>query len=176
MSRREPRLYARYGNVLAEQPESFDILHHVSALTHAHKRSLIACGIYICIAASLLSGVDLKSAIAAGIRQAWNYYENRLGFREDLAHYQSLVQDDFADTPEFAIKSDGYVVHTLEAAIWCLVNTDNYRDCVLKAVNLGEDTDTVAAVAGGLAGLAYGHQTIPQEWLDQLAGDFLSYL
>ena len=57
---------------------------------------------------------------------------------------------------------------TLEAALWCLMTTDNYRDCVLKAVNLGEDTDTVAAVAGGMAGALYGYDAIPEEWLNTL--------
>ena len=72
---------------------------------------------------------------------------------------------DFARTPEDEIKSGGYVVSTLEAALWCVLNTDNYRDCVLKAVNLGDDTDTVAAVAGGLAGCLYGMEGIPDGWL-----------
>ena len=66
------------------------------------------------------------------------------------------------------IKSSGYVVDTLEAAVWCLLTTDNYRDCVLRAVNLGEDTDTVAAIAGGLAGALYGYDSIPQTWKDTL--------
>lgn len=64
--------------------------------------------------------------------------------------------------------SDGYVVHTLEAAIWCLLTTDSYEECVLKAVNLGDDTDTTAAVAGGLAGALYGYDAIPEEWRNSL--------
>lgn len=70
------------------------------------------------------------------------------------------------------IKSSGYVVDTLKAAFWCLLNTDTYRDCVLTAVNMGEDTDTTAAVAGGLAGLFYGvggERGIPEEWINQIA-------
>jgi ADP-ribosylglycohydrolase len=66
------------------------------------------------------------------------------------------------------IKSSGYVVDTLEAAIWCVMTTKDYKSCVLKAVNLGEDTDTVAAVAGGLAGALYGYGAIPEEWLSAL--------
>ena len=62
------------------------------------------------------------------------------------------------------------MVDTLEAAVWCLLNTESYQGCVLKAVNLGEDTDTVAAVAGGLAGLYYGYERIPEEWLARIAG------
>ena len=60
------------------------------------------------------------------------------------------------------------MIETIEAAMWCLLNTDNLKDCLLKAVNLGYDTDTVAAVAGGLAGLYYGFSSIPEEWLDKI--------
>ena len=71
-----------------------------------------------------------------------------------------------AELPESEIKSTGYIVDTLEAAVWCFINTDSYKDCVLKAVNLGGDTDTIASVAGGLAGIYYGRDSIPQEWRD----------
>ena len=67
------------------------------------------------------------------------------------------------------IRTSGYVVHTLEAALWCLLNRENYPDTVLTAVNLGDDTDTTGAVAGGLAGLRYGEAAIPAEWLRVLA-------
>lgn len=56
----------------------------------------------------------------------------------------------------------------LSAAMWCLLTTDNYRECILKAVNLGSDTDTTAAVAGGLAGIMYGLEGIPDEWLSKM--------
>ena len=59
-------------------------------------------------------------------------------------------------------------MHTLEASIWVLLNTSNYKDAVLKAVNLGYDTDTTAAVVGGLAGLYYGIDSIPNEWINTL--------
>lgn len=66
--------------------------------------------------------------------------------------------------------SGGYVWDTYHAAIWCLEHTDNYRDCALTAVNLGDDTDTTACVAGGLAGILYGYEGIPTEWLEALRG------
>lgn len=72
--------------------------------------------------------------------------------------------------PRTEVKSDGFVLHTLNAALWCLANTDNYQDCVLAAVNLGEDTDTTASVAGALAGDIYGFESIPQEWVRKLRG------
>lgn len=67
------------------------------------------------------------------------------------------------------IKSTGYVMDTLEAALWCFANTSNYKQCVLMAVNLGGDTDTIAAIAGALAGLKYGFDAIPKEWIKKLA-------
>ena len=76
----------------------------------------------------------------------------------DLQSFKILNED--------KIKSSGYVVDTLEAALWCFLNTDNYKNCVLKAVNLGDDTDTVSAVAGGMAGLYYGIEEVPNEWLE----------
>lgn len=75
-----------------------------------------------------------------------------------------------ASRPVEAVKSDGYCEHTLEAALWCFLNTNSYADCVLAAVNLGDDTDTTAAVAGAIAGVYYGFGAIPPKWVDQLRG------
>jgi ADP-ribosylglycohydrolase len=149
-----------------------DIVHKVSSLTHAHQRSRIACGLYFSIAYNLLYEKSLKKAVRLGLKNiSWRYESNieDLEYGADLKHYKRLLKTDFAKLPEEEIKSSGYVVDTLEAAIWCLLNTNSYKACVLKAVNLGEDTDTVAAVAGGLAGMFYGVDSIPENWLNQLA-------
>lgn len=123
----------------------------VSAITHAHHISKLACVIYVNIARSLLKGVDLKNII------------RRLCLEEPFHRVHSIYS-----LQEDTIKSSGFVVDTFEAALWCLATTDNYKDAVLKAINLGEDTDTVAAVTGGLAGIMYGYDSIPTEWLDAL--------
>jgi hypothetical protein len=145
--------------------EVFSIIHNTSALTHAHKRSQMACGIYISIAARLIGDMSLNTAVRFGLNDAMEYYKTNPGFAAELQHFKRLEEKGFDNIPEKEIKSSGYVVDTLEAAVWCLLKTKNYRDCVLKAVNLGEDTDTVAAVAGGLAGLHYGYDNIPKEWV-----------
>lgn len=75
-----------------------------------------------------------------------------------------------AGKPRGSISSGGYVLHTYEAALWCLANTSSYAGCVLTAVNLGDDTDTTAAVAGALAGIVYGFDCIPSGWVDALRG------
>jgi ADP-ribosyl-[dinitrogen reductase] hydrolase len=72
------------------------------------------------------------------------------------------------DVSRDEVKSSGYVIHTLHAALWCFKNTDNFRDAILLATNLGEDADTVAAVTGQIAGAFYGMSGIPILWLDKL--------
>ncbi len=67
------------------------------------------------------------------------------------------------------IWSTGYVVHTLEAALWCIDRSDNFNDAVLLAVNLGHDADTVGAVTGQIAGAIWGYSRIPLAWRDRLA-------
>lgn len=68
-----------------------------------------------------------------------------------------------------AIPNSGYVMHTMQAATWAFQTTNNFRDCILKAANLGGDADTIAAVAGQLAGAKYGLSGIPIEWIAKLA-------
>jgi ADP-ribosylglycohydrolase len=147
--------------------EKLDVIYEVSALTHGHPRSKLACGIYAFILTALMDTQN-KEGIQAGLTAAKAHYETQFEYQTELTHYARIFQPDFANTPEEEIKSSGYVVDTLEAALWCVLTTDSYRDCVLKAVNLGSDTDTVAAVAGGLAGALYGYDSIPQEWRDAL--------
>ena len=156
--------FALYG-IAKEMPqdEYLQLLHTASALTHAHERSKMACGIYGLILKRILLHAD-KTAVLDGLAEAQTLY---LDNTENI-HYQRLFSPDFPKFSRKEIRSTGYVVDTLEAAIWCLLTTDSYEACVLKAVNLGEDTDTVAAIAGGLAGALYGYDAIPKKWLDTL--------
>ncbi|WP_317164885.1 ADP-ribosylglycohydrolase family protein [Hymenobacter ginkgonis] len=84
-------------------------------------------------------------------------------------YYQRVLDGTLPTLPAAQLSASGYVVHTLEAALWCLLRHDTYAATVLAAINLGDDTDTTGAVAGGLAGLAYGEEAIPGEWLAVLA-------
>ena len=140
--------------------EWLEVIVKASALTHAHDRSKIGCLIYTFVLMSLLKNKGIKE----GLQKA-EYYLNSC---VEFAPYKRIFKDNFAVLSQEEIKSSGYVVDTLEAAIWCLMTTENYRDCVLKAVNLGDDTDTVAAIAGGLAGALYGYDAIPSEWIEEL--------
>ena len=134
-----------------------------SALTHAHDRAKIGCLIYAFVLMELLNGKG-KDGVKGGLKKA----EACLNICVEFAPYERLFKDDFAKTPRDEIKSSGYVVNTLEAALWCVLSTTDYPSAVLRAVNLGSDTDTVAAVTGGLAGALYGYESIPRKWLDTL--------
>lgn len=140
-----------------------EIISNVSKLTHAHERSLIGCGIYCFVLWELLDNPS-KSSVEIGLLKAIRYYKNS----PELINYHRVFDMDFYKQSRDSVKSSGYVVDTLEASLWCLMTTDSYKECVLKAVNLGEDTDTVGAVAGGLAGALYGYGAIPKEWRDKL--------
>jgi ADP-ribosylglycohydrolase len=134
-----------------------------SKITHAHERSRLGCLIYSFVLLALLEDQS-RAAVELGLGRA----EKALSEWDEMSHYKRLFEQDFASLHPDEIKSSGYVVDTLEAALWCLLTTESFRDCVLKAVNLGEDTDTVAAVAGGLAGALYGYDAIPSEWKNTL--------
>ncbi len=154
-------LYAHIKNM--ETDACIELVHAASALTHRHERSKVACGIYTFVLLNLLE-TPTKASLLHGLEQASKYYRNH----SEFGHYKRLFGKHFDQTPRAMIKSSGYVVDTLEAAIWSVLNTADYESAVLKAVNLGEDTDTVAAIAGGLAGALYGYESIPPKWLNTL--------
>lgn len=142
--------------------------HEVSSITHAHPRSQMACGIYTLVASHLLAGDDPHLAYSQAVQKAARYYLTP-PFDEELEHFRRVLGGRLGELDESRIGSGGYVVETLEAAIWCLLTRESYRDTVLAAVSLGGDTDTTAAVAGGLAGIWYGLDGIPGEWISGLA-------
>ena len=148
--------------------EALEIVHKVSALTHAHLRSKMACGIYYFLVKAVLDGRgSLRERLQKGMDEARVYYEKDITNLVELAYYGKLFNmESLRLTTEEQINSSGYVVDSLEAAVWGLLTTDTYKDALLKVVNLGEDTDTIAAIAGGLGALYYGYEGIPAEWIE----------
>ncbi|MBQ9282004.1 MAG: ADP-ribosylglycohydrolase family protein [Treponema sp.] len=165
-------LQKKFGLNLLENEESvdaaFEVIQNVSSLTHAHPVAKLGCCIYCTFLLEILNGrqkSDLRGSVAKTIRK---YIIRKKEFTDAATYWERLFAPDFLDSDEESIKSSGYVVDTLEAAIWCFFNTENYRDCIIKGVNLGNDADTVCAVAGGLAGLYYGE--FPEDWIEKLRG------
>jgi ADP-ribosyl-[dinitrogen reductase] hydrolase len=150
--------------------QQFQLTKDVSSLTHAHIRSVLCCFIYLQIAARLIDGADIAAAIQTSCDAVNKFLDETATCTDkERAVLKRILENQLADLEETEISSSGYVVSTLEASLWCLLKTNNFKDAVLKAVNLGSDTDTTAAVTGGLAGLLYGWNTIPTEWLNVLA-------
>ena len=147
---------------LAFLPEiDYETIENVSSLTHGHDRSKIACVLYVEIARSMLKN---KLTIEEHINNACESIKEYYSENEELGEFKRIFEDDFSD----GIRSGGYVIDTIETVIYCLKTTDNYKDAVLKAVNLGGDTDTNAAICGGLAGIFYGLDAIPIDWIESI--------
>ena len=135
-------------------------IENVSALTHAHERSKIACVLYIEIARSMLSE---KLEISEHIERACEKIRKHYDGSDELVHFKRIFENDLDE-----VESSGYVMKTLECVLNCLLTTSCYKDAVLKAVNYGRDTDTVGAICGGLAGIYYGFDDIPSEWIEDI--------
>lgn len=139
----------------------YESIENVSALTHGHARSKIACVLYIEIAKSMIEN-DLP--VREHVKNACDKIIDHYKGNEELEHFQKIFDYDFSDE----IRSGGYVIDSLRSSIYCLETTDTYRDAVLKAVNLGYDTDTTAAICGGLAGIYYSFDAIPIDWIETI--------
>jgi ADP-ribosyl-[dinitrogen reductase] hydrolase len=144
-------------------------VHEISAITHAHPRSLVGCGIYAMLVRELLFQNDKNMAFRVAIDNAMAYYSGYDGFKNELNHFSRILSRNLPLLEESDINSSGYIVDTLEACIWCLLRYDDTKSIIMSAVNLGIDTDTTGSIAGGLAGLTYGLNSIPGEWLNALA-------
>ena len=157
-----------YGLVEEQQ---IQIISEVSSLTHRHPRSILAC-IFLCkFAIQYLATKEIPTAFAYTQKEI-KYLLTQEKFKNECSHFDRLVNltyEQFRNIAKNDIKSTGYVIDTLEASLWSVFNHDSFKDSVLCAVNLGYDADTVGAITGALAGIIYGHDSIPEEWLNVLA-------
>ncbi|MFY7846876.1 ADP-ribosylglycohydrolase family protein [Chryseobacterium gambrini] len=147
----------------------YQAVKEVSAITHGHFRSVFACFIYVIFAIELIKGKDKKEAYQYTQKVVLQFAEIQ-GFNpKEVQLFDRVLKNDISEYHEDSISSGGYVLHSLEASLWCFLNSVSYSEAVLKAVNLGEDTDTTGAITGGIAGIYYGFESIPKEWIDVLA-------
>lgn len=143
----------------------FDLVRKASALTHPHIRSALCCFLYLRMAEYVITPTDKHTSFEQARRDTLKLMDSLNCADTEYKALHRLLHVDLGKLPEAEINSGGYVVSSLEASIWCLLNTDSFRDAVLKAVNLGDDADTTGAITGGLAALLYGEDSIPPEWI-----------
>lgn len=151
-----------------EIEERYAITKDVSSVTHGHIRSVIACFYYLEFALELLKGSDTQTAYTNTAKTVYEFILSKQIVQKEVDLFAPLLKEDIAKANIDSIPTFGYVMNTIKAAMYCFLTTDNYSDCVLMAVNLGNDADTTAAVAGGLAGLYYGFESIPLKWRDEV--------
>jgi len=136
-----------------------------SLTTHASQQCLSACRYMAVLLAALMHGEPRQKVLAPD----WEMLR-RLEAAEPLhPAVREVAAGSFLRKEPPQIVGSGYVVRSLEAALWALHRAESFRDAVLAAVNLGDDADTTGAVCGQLAGACWGRSAIPAEWLQGLA-------
>jgi len=152
-----------------------------SRVTHPHPRCILSCALYTILVAQCLQDPNVsKDSLVNHISECVAAVKERAArsTSESKSKYASghflgrfepyTTLKNFQDKPEQKIRSTGYVLDTLEAALWAFFTTSSFREGAVKVVNLGGDADTVGAVYGGLAGAFYGDEQIPEEWLQEM--------
>ena len=156
----------RYAGLFPERIEELALRAAESSLTtHASGQCVSACRYLALVLAGLISGVDRAEVLSSD----WQPLE-QLRANEPLhAEVEAVAVGSFRKRQPPAIRGSGYVVASLEAALWAFHDATDFREAVLRAVNLGDDADTTGAVCGQLAGACWGETGIPREWLQGLA-------
>jgi len=149
--------------------DQFQIIREVSSLTHGHIRAAISCLVYLKLAEYILEGLSIRDSYEKVRKVIRKFFEETNISERETKHFERIIYNDISNCKIDDIKSTGYVIHTLEASFWCLLKYPSYLTAVFKAINLGEDTDTTATVVGGIAGLYYGVEKVPVEWINKLA-------
>lgn len=144
--------------------EIFNLVKNVSSITHANEISILGCYIYVNYLLFILNGKDKFASY--NMVKCLDYTEY---FDEDIvAYYNRLLKTNINNLKIDDLKSTGYIVYTLEAVMWVILNTQSYSEAIIGSINLGGATDTIAALAGSIAGILYGIDKIPNKWLSKL--------
>ena len=157
-----PVVYYAYYKKL-KQVEILELVKNISSLTHRHEISIIGCYLYVNYVLNIINGKDKYASLSMLKALDLSMFKE-----ENIDKYSKILNGNLKDLHLNDIKSSGYVVDTLEAALWVVLNTDSYSSSIIGAINLGEDTDTIGAVTGSITGILYGYSSIPKSWLNTL--------
>lgn len=155
-------LYCFYKNI-KDDNEIFTLVKNSSSITHAHDISILGCYIYVRYVISLL---ETKNKISS-----YNFIKKldySMFIEEVKLKYSRILFSDISTLNINDINSSGYVVDTLEAVFWIILNCSSYNESIIGAINLGGDTDTIGAITGSIAGILYGYDNISKRWLRKL--------
>ena len=150
--------YVYYKNLSEEK--IYNLVKNVSGITHRHEISLMGCFIYVIFANELLN----KRSKEEAYDRVKNIDYTKYFSEETIEKYSRILKEHIATFKLEEISSSGYIVHTLEAVIWVIFNTYTFNSTIIGAINLGNDTDTIGACAGGLAGIIYTLKDVNPRW------------
>ena len=154
--------------------EQVEFIKKYTIVTHRHPRSIVASIIYILLLKELLVNDLLAEVLEVVQPKLEEIFSQNSEYKTEYEnHFKEIFDEEFYHKSREEIKSTGYVVDTLKACLWCIGTTNSFKDAVLKAVNLGEDTDTIGAITGTLAGAKYSFESIPKEWIERIANKTL---
>ncbi|MDO5580488.1 MAG: ADP-ribosylglycohydrolase family protein [Planctomycetia bacterium] len=161
-------LTAEFGHDFIEIEEARGIIHNCSSLTHAQPVCQLGCAIYLAIMAKVSVGMSISIGVRNELNHVLKIYSEYPEFSDALKQYGFLFDQNFQFFSPLRFRGTSFVVDTLEKVIWCFINTNTFEECVLQTVNMGNNTETAGALAGGLGGVFYGFKNIPQKWKDDL--------
>lgn len=162
LMRISPLIFYCYGKNMNKE-EIYECVKMVSSITHKHEISVMGCYIYVLFGIELLKNNNLLEAYKVIQNEDYHFFSQNC-----KSKYDRIIRGEIYSCSMDEIKSTGYVIDTLEATLWCLMNTDCFDDAVIKAINLGDDTDTVGACVGALAGILYDEESICVDWKKDL--------
>lgn len=143
--------------------EAYNLVKDISSLTHSHNISVLGCYIYTLFTIKIIEGKSKEESY----KYIQDYDYNM--FNEDtIKYYDRILKNDISKLDIDNISSMGFVVDTLEAVLWCFMRNDSYDESIIEAINLGNDTDTIGALVGGLSGIYYSFYSINKEWINTL--------
>ena len=134
---------------------------NVSSLTHSHPTCIIACNYYVDLAKRLLNDTEHDYSFCDHVIETGEAIHEYYKDESSIEKFDDLIGNIYTG----GVQSSGYVMNTLESALYCIKKESNFKDTLLRAVNMGGDTDTLCAVCGGLAGIHFGYDDIPSEWI-----------
>jgi ADP-ribosylglycohydrolase len=156
----------RYASLYPNKVEEMSRLADESSVpTHASEQCRSACRYLGTILAALIQGEDRDAVLSPD----WKPLQHLNDIKPLHPLIQEIVQDSFRHKQPPAIKGSGWVVKSLEAALWAFHDADSFEEAVLKGVNLGDDADTTGAICGQLAGAFWGESKIPESLRSGLA-------
>ena len=146
----------------------YETVKEVASVTHGSMQTILPCFYYVEFALELFNGSDKQTAYYNTAKTVSKFMAGLGIGQQDMEVLSPLIREDITLRSMDSILSIHHAVQTIQAAMYCFMKTNNYKDAVLMAVNMGDDTDTTAAVTGGLAGLYYGYYTIPEKWINTI--------